>query len=173
MYFKIEFSTIKPGKVLEVEATKSFGIELLDELREKIKADVGETCIDAVVVENTIPALHEHTYSIEISEEIARGSDLFKQTDRVKIKCSKGFLNRFVKRVPRFISTMPEIENYDKIGEAGFVNKVDNEALLEAWKMEGYPVKWVKPSIFSKVLFRVGSLVKNWQPSWLDTEQIS
>ena len=163
MYFEITISTIKPGRVLEVKKQGSFGIEKLEELREKIKVK-----IDAEKVVNTVPALNDHIYNLKVSEKVAKESQRFKKTDTVKIQCSKGFLNRFVKMIP-------EIDKNEtgEIEEVRFINKVDDEALLEAWKTEGYPVRWTAPSILSKILTKVAATLKCWQPSWLDTEQIS
>lgn len=92
-----------------------------------------------------IEAWHTSCYEIIITEEQAKETGLFENTEKFMVTCEgTTFLNGFIdKDEPRTTKTETgEVKPIIAYGQISRYVKIDDEKLYQAWKGAGFPTKW-------------------------------
>lgn len=129
MTFKISFKSDYP---YAINLDRQEGIQVLDKTRSLFN-------LPEFPAEKILAVESRYTnYFTEISEEIARESDLFERTNSVSIKVSPGFLNQFA-YLEKYDCTPDKQGKYDYLR---LKHAIDKETLLYRWQEEGFPTEW-------------------------------
>lgn len=135
MKFVVEFKRREgtPGYAVYVDQAK-LGLDMLDRAREE--TDVPLLAPDKV--SGVVDAAVAWSKKIEITEEEARKSGLFRKTHEVVVQVPVESLNRYMGIVPRV---------HRDLGTGAVIKitwdwEFDSQKILADWASCGYPVEW-------------------------------